>query len=120
MRKDRISVIYKEPGQQPYVREMDNTLEAFQGLVLGYIEHFPIGSDWGIVINEEGKLNGMKYNFTACGEPIFGPAIFVGVDRDEFTDFPSSWEDFQLAFPFLFKTKQDPTGGADVIRYNNE
>lgn len=64
-------------------------------MVKGYIEVVPSGIDNIVIIcNEEGKLNGMKKNFTLLVDDgdelvpsddcISGPALFVGVKGDEF------------------------------------
>ena len=75
--------------------EIENTLEALQNAVDGYIETVPIRfipPDKAVmIVNEEGLLRGMAPNPAAsmiAGIKIVGPAIAVGVDGEEFTDLP--------------------------------
>lgn len=77
--------------------DIENTLEALQNAVDGYIETVPIRfipPDKAVmIVNEEGLLKGMTMNRTAslyAGRFIVGNALVVGVDGDEFTDVPES------------------------------
>lgn len=81
-------VLYKEPGKAPEVKDIDNTLEALQGLVQGWIEHIELRENrLGLIINEEGRLHGMDVNFYMPRTgTIVGPAVFVGESGEEFTD----------------------------------
>lgn len=61
--KDKISVLYIEPGSVPEKREVDRGLESMQKLVGGYIETFyPFDEEVAIICNEEGKLEGLPLN----------------------------------------------------------
>lgn len=80
--------IIKVPGRDPALIDIDNTLHRLQMIVDGYIETYTIAEDVAIVCNEEGKLRGLPYNCTLCGEHFVGTILFVGVDGDEFTDVP--------------------------------
>ena len=86
--EEKMKVLVKEPGKPAEVREIENTLEACQKIVGGWIEVVRITEDVAIVVNEEGKINGMKPNFICCGDLICGPAFFCGVtlgdDGEEF------------------------------------
>lgn len=76
------------------IREIENTLEAFQDLVGGYIETFTFSSDVTLIINEDGRLLGLPVNRDFCGHRFVGPMVFVGYDDEgEFTDLPE--EDLQ-------------------------
>ena len=76
------------------IREVDieNTLEALQEAVFGYIEAITLVPDRAVmIVNEEGRIRGMAVNPAASavsGIPVVGPALIVGVDGDEFTDVP--------------------------------
>ena len=60
---------------------IDNTLEAMQKLVGGYIEAVSKG-DYAIICNEEGRIKGLKPN---PSRPTFaGDIFFVGVNDDKF------------------------------------
>lgn len=81
-----MKAIYKEPGKEAEVRDIDNTLEALQGLVGGYIEHLTFINGVGMIMNEEGKLMNMKPNFRYGYDMVVGNAIFVGEGEEDFQD----------------------------------
>lgn len=72
--------------------DIENTLDAFQSAVDGYIESVTLVPGKAVmIVNEEGLLRGMAPNPAAsmiAGIKIVGPAIVVGVDGEEFTDLP--------------------------------
>ena len=72
--------------------DIENTLEALQAEVDGYIEAVTLVPDQAVmIVNGEGVLRGMSPNPSAsltAGRPIFGNALVVGVNGDEFTDIP--------------------------------
>ena len=94
----KIKVLYKEPGKRAEVKEIDNTLEALQEAVGGYIETLTLDHDLVVVCNEEGKLRGMDYNATVAFEDIAGPFLALGVDADEFADCPVDPEEFKFLY----------------------
>ena len=86
-------VLIKEPGKPWETAEIENTLEALQGVVGGYIETMPIvamDSDEKavMIMDEEGKLKGKERNITICGHDIVGTVIICGRDGSEFCDAP--------------------------------
>lgn len=87
-------VLKIEPGKEPVVINIENTLEALQEAVGGYIETLTFVSDAALIVDEEGKLKGKPYNFTFCGEVLVGTVLFVGVDGEEFCDIPAMAADF--------------------------
>lgn len=70
--------------------EIDNTLEALQKEVEGYIECLTlVPQKVAMIVNEEGLLHGMTVNLSAsavANQTIVGPALVVGVDGEEFCD----------------------------------
>lgn len=90
--KEKIKALYKRPGKNLVEVEIPNELEWLQGAVEGYIEAVPLRPDLLMVVNEEGKLHGMEHNFWinlgGYRDEILGPALFVGVDGEEFDDCP--------------------------------
>ena len=84
-------VIYKAPGKPAELREIENTLEALQAAVEGYIETVTLDPRTVIICNEEGRLNGMRYNCNLLGLQLFGPILLAGVDGEEFCDVPDPW-----------------------------
>lgn len=83
----------KLEGRTHETVEVENTLEALQAEVGGYIETVRLRVDNAVmIVNEEGLLLGLPYNAAAsalAGQPIVGTALVVGVDGDEFTDAPN-------------------------------
>ncbi|WP_291244539.1 DUF3846 domain-containing protein [Fournierella sp.] len=76
-------VIRKAPGQPPELVVMENTLEALQQAVGGYIETVSFCEDALVICNEEGRLQGLPYNCDFLGISFVGPILIVGVDGDE-------------------------------------
>lgn len=87
-----MKVIAKNPGEPFREMEVDNTLEALQAFVQGYIETVTLFTDMCIICNEEGAIKGLPYNITILGLPLCGPILLVGTDEDEFCDAPLSLE----------------------------
>ena len=82
MLEEKIKCLLVKPYELPKEIEIDNTLEAKQKLVGGYIEHAFLPKDDSVVLicNEEGKINGMKPNRDIGHDIIFGPFLIVGND----------------------------------------
>ena len=58
-----IRVLLIEPGKPPEMREISDTLQSMQEAVGGYIEEYmPFDDDVALVVNEEGKINGLPLN----------------------------------------------------------
>ena len=90
-----IRMVAKEPGglfRQVYG---DNTLETYQHLVGGKIEAVTLFTDLVMIVNEEGRIIGLPYNLDIMGIKVFGPAVFVGVDGEDFADCPAEVEWFE-------------------------
>lgn len=72
--------------------EVENTLEALQKQVGGYIETVTLVQEKAVmIVNEEGWLLGFGLNPVAtmvAGTKIVGPALIVGVDGEEFCNIP--------------------------------
>lgn len=84
-KESKILVCIKEPGEEPRIEPLfDNTLEAFQKAVGGYIETVTICTDLVLICNEEGVIKGMPYNVTICGMDFYGTLLAVGIAEDEF------------------------------------
>lgn len=66
----KISVLLVEPNKYPKMIEIDDTLEAMQGVVGGDIEEYmPFEDEVAIICNEEGKLIGLPPNRAIYAEP---------------------------------------------------
>ena len=65
---------------------IENTLEAFQEAVGGYIETITIFEGIVLVCDEEGTLKGLTPSCNVLGVEIVGDWLLVGAKEDEFTD----------------------------------
>ena len=101
-KKDTIRVYVIKPGQDPYQSIMKNELAAFQEAVGGYIEVVTLANDCAIICDEEGLLKDYPLNCEICGHWFFGTIVIVGIDGEEFTDAPLSFEQMKRFFPNLF------------------
>lgn len=88
-------IVIKEPAKVPRTMVIDGSLRTMQELVGGYIEHLPfcvLGV--GMLMNEEGKLKDLPFNFRFYGDDILGTVIFVGEDGgEEFKDLSEEQRD---------------------------
>lgn len=85
-----MKAIRKKPGQAPEACEVENSLEALQAEVGGYIESFQFADECTLLINEEGKNLGLTPNLFVLGEPLVGTVLAVGVKGEEFCDLPAN------------------------------
>lgn len=83
-----MKVARKRPGEPWEFAEIENTLEALQAEVGGYIETLTVASDACLVLNEEGLINALPFNFRWERHQFFGTVLVCGVDGEEFTDTP--------------------------------
>ena len=93
-----MKAIYKAPHEKPKVIDIDNTLEALQAAVGGYIETVTFATDACLICNELGAINDMAFNVQFLGIQFFGPVLIVGVDGDEFTDLKRPEESIRYIF----------------------
>ena len=84
-----MKAIRKKPGCAPEIIEVENTLEALQQEVGGYIETVSI-ADVVIICNEEGRLCSLPYNCRFVGVDFVGTILVVGRNKDEFCDVPEA------------------------------
>lgn len=92
-----------KPYELPEKIEIENTLEAKQHLVGGYIECVYLPNDESVVLicNEEGKINGMKLNRDIGHDIIAGPFLILGDDYEN-GDFKSLTDDQILRYKMRF------------------
>lgn len=80
-----------EPGKEPYLDSIDNTLEALQEYVGGYIE--TLSGVWGgmvAIVNEEGVLEGLPLNGVLSNsqfkrEVLRGNVLLLRSEGNEFS-----------------------------------
>lgn len=89
-RENILLIVRKEPGKEATVDYIENRLEVFQAAVGGYIETVTVAEDLTLVVNEEGRIQGLLFNTTVLGMPLVGTVIAVGVKGDEFTSVKGS------------------------------
>lgn len=85
----KISILIVEPGKRAREAQIEDTLRAYQDIVGGMIELFPIypnRADILCICNEEGKLRCLKPNrYVWWGEDyICGPFAVVATDGENF------------------------------------
>ena len=107
--EEKISVVLVEPGKYPKLVEIEDTLEAMQETVDGYIEEYmPFDDEVAIVCNEEGKVNGLPLNRAVYGEnkeilDVIAGKFFIAYAPIESEKFKSMPKD--LARKYLEKFK---------------
>ena len=57
-----MKVMSYKVGQEPKIMEIENTLEALQKYVGGYVETFPIGHGLYVICDEDAQLKGAPPN----------------------------------------------------------
>ena len=80
--EEKIMVAVKKVDEAVDFVEIDNTLEAVQAIVGGYIEIVEVDDGLYMVCDEEGKLKGKAFNFELNGDYIVGDVFFVRVDDE--------------------------------------
>ncbi|MBE5745972.1 MAG: DUF3846 domain-containing protein [Clostridiales bacterium] len=85
--KKTLRVLIKEPDKAPYVKEIEDTLEAKQEIVGGLIEcvEMPDMRNVDLFVNEEGKLDNLKGNFwlPEYEDCVVGTCFMVGYNPEE-------------------------------------
>lgn len=84
-------IVIKDRHSKPIIAYTDNDLQSLQAMVGGYIEAVnPGGNYCCLLVNEEGKMNGMKPNrvlYSADGralDVLYGPIVIIGTSGSEF------------------------------------
>lgn len=90
--EEMLRMIYKEPGREPEVRDIPNTLDALQLAVGGFVEKVHIQTvDYKrgtiIICDDEGYLNGLEPNVLG----ICGPLLVCRTDGEDFASL-KDWE----------------------------
>ncbi len=82
IKEGNITILKIEPMCKPEVVTVENTLHTFQQLVGGFIEVLSVSDTVCIIVNEEGKLNGLTPNRRFNGDILVGTILVVGKDGE--------------------------------------
>ena len=93
-----MKAIIKKVNEAPQVVNIENTLEAIQKAVGGYIEVVRMDNNLLMICDEEGKLKGKPYNFDLGSDIIVGDVLFVQNDGEDFTDLDETNTETVLKF----------------------
>lgn len=74
----KIKVLVCRVGAEPVVEEMDDTLEAGQAIVHGWLESWSLGENVYLICNEEGRLGPMPDNRPVRAEHWTGSEVVRG------------------------------------------
>ena len=104
---EKMKVIVLEPMKEAYLAEIKNDLSGMQKVVGGYIQGiYPFEEEVCLVVNEEGKINGLPLNralFDDNGKVYDitqGTAFICGCSEDSFA---SLSKEHQEKFLAMFK-----------------
>lgn len=103
---EKLSVLLVQPEKVPERIEIDSGLDALQKVVGGYIEAvYPYEDPVALIVNEEGKLNGLPLNRALRDEDrqiydvIAGPFLVVGLGESDFVSLsPEKQEKYERIF----------------------
>lgn len=79
-----MKIVIVEPNKPAYIKDVEDSLKAFQELVGGYIEAVTLNSQAVLICNEEGKLRGLEPNRRVGVDMICGTFFICGTDGEEF------------------------------------
>lgn len=89
--KETMTVLLVEPEKYPRTVEIGTDLEDLQKVVGGYIEvTYPFEDNVGVIMNEEGKVNGLPLNRALRDDEgkiydvVAGPFLVVGLTEESF------------------------------------
>lgn len=84
------------PGQRAEDIEVENTVEALQEVVGGYLDrkYLPVTNAM-LLCDEDGRMKELDYNFRLMGDDYVGTAVIVGIDGENWCDVPITAERFE-------------------------
>lgn len=83
MNVEKIKILIVEPTLDPYVKEVENTLEKKQKIVGGLIEFVKLENDIDLICNEKGKIYNLSMNRIIKNDIICGTFIIAGQKNGE-------------------------------------
>lgn len=81
-----MKVLVKEPGKRWEKRNIENTLEALQEIVDGYIETLTLADNMVAIFDEDGRLKDKEWCVNFSGVDLVGTVVLAGVVDDDFSD----------------------------------
>ena len=75
-----IKVLVVEPNKEPYIKEIESSLESLQDIVGGLIEYINLENNVDLICNEEGKINNLPFNRSIGNDIIAGTFIIAGIN----------------------------------------
>lgn len=100
----KMKVIVLEPMKEAYVAEIENDLSGMQKMVGGYIQGiYPFDEEVCLVVNEEGKINGLPLNRALLDDSgrvydiIAGTAFICSCSDDSFASLANEYQEKFLA-----------------------
>ena len=108
MKEEKIKVLALLPMELPKEIDLDNTLEAMQKFIGGFIECITLsdtGSEVTLVCNDEGKLLGLPLNRPLWdgADVLAGPGFLAGCDNEgNLTSLPQSAMDYTMLYCTCF------------------
>ena len=110
--KYKIKAIIKRPDEEyGHMTNISPRLENLQKTVNGYIEAITLGKIT-IIINEEGKLQGLPPNMPLGNDIIVGTIIVCGTQDEDFADIPITFAEWKKTVDNL-KSMQEIQSGKD-------
>lgn len=83
-KEDVIKVIVCNAGEKPKIEVIDNTIEAKQAIVGGYVQMLRVGNGICLLCNEDGLAQQLQPNFRTQWGMIVGNVIFAAERGQEF------------------------------------
>lgn len=91
-RQEKMTVLVVEPERRPYKKAIEPGLRSLQAEVGGYIEAvYPYEDTVALLVNEEGKIEGLPYNRVLRNEDgkiydiVAGTFLVVGLGEEDFS-----------------------------------
>lgn len=75
---EKIKVLIVEPIRDPYIKEIQNTLEEKQKIVNGLIQFIELEEDVDLIFNEDGKILNLEMNRIITNDVVCGTFIIAG------------------------------------------
>lgn len=99
---EAVKAIYKKPGKEPEIIEVENELGALAEKIDGDIEKYDIAVDACVICDKEWER---KYyaSKVICGKLFGGPILIVGADGEEFCDLPQP----EVVKELIWPTRED-------------